>query len=128
MRTQKSCALLIFESMNRREFSELEPLVSEQLAFDFPGAGIVTGRKRVLIFLKALLRKYPRLLFTVHECIAEKDRVCVVWENEGRSASGQEYANRGVTVVHFENGLISLISDYFKDTSFAQDVQGAGGI
>lgn len=121
MSSQKNYALKIFEAMNQREFSELEPLVSENIVFDFPGAGIITGKKKVLIFLKALLRKYPRLWFSVHEHIAEQDRVCVVWSNKGSNNSGIAYENRGVTIVRFENGLIAGISDYFKDTSFARD-------
>jgi ketosteroid isomerase-like protein len=75
----------------------------------------------VLIFLKALLRKYPRLWFTVHEHISEQDRVCVVWSNEGSNSSGEAYENRGVTIVRFESGLIAGISDYFKDTSFTRE-------
>lgn len=105
--------------MNSRSMTVLEQNLAEQAVFDFPGAGVVTGSRKITVFLKALLRKYPRLVFTVDDVLCDRDRACVVWHNEGISSTGEDYANRGITLVHHADGKIMLISDYFKDTAFA---------
>ncbi|MBN1184399.1 MAG: nuclear transport factor 2 family protein [Bacteroidales bacterium] len=115
---QKKLTHMIFEAMNSREFSGLEGYMAEDMAFDFPGPGRIEGRRKVLIFLKALMRKYASLTFTVSDVIIEGDRACAVWTNEGTSVEGKPYKNSGMTLIHFKDGQITFLSDYFKDTSF----------
>ena len=115
-----SLSALVFEAMNARDFSGLEPFLNDDSSIDFPGAGLIQGKKKGFIFLNILLRKYPELKFTIREIITSDDRGCVVWSNEGRDAAGKPYTNRGMTLIHFVDGRISFISDYFKDTSFAR--------
>ncbi|HUS86504.1 MAG TPA: nuclear transport factor 2 family protein [Bacteroidales bacterium] len=117
--TGRELAELVFKAMNRRDFSILEPYLTEDVVFDFPGAGRIEGFKRVLIFLKALLRKYPVLVFDVSEVIIDEDRMCAIWTNEGKDIDGNSYSNSGNTVLNLSEGKITFISDYFKDTSFA---------
>jgi ketosteroid isomerase-like protein len=110
----------VFAGMNTRDFSELEEILDEGVVFDFPGAGLIEGPRKVLIFLKTLLRKYPKLTFTISEIIKDEQRACVVWSNEGEHIDGSPYKNRGITLLHFSGGKIKFISDYFKDTSFVK--------
>jgi ketosteroid isomerase-like protein len=110
----------IFNAMNTRDFSEFENFVSEDVVFDFPGAGRIEGYKRVLIFLKALLRKYPKLTFTISEIITDNQRACAVWTNEGEDLDGNHYSNSGITLLYFSGEKLTFISDYFKDTSFVK--------
>lgn len=110
----------VFKAMNTRNFLELENNVDYNVVFDFPGAGRIEGSKRVILFLKALLRKYPRLTFTISEIIIDNQKVCAVWTNEGENSEGKPYTNSGVTLLHFNNDKIIFISDYFKDTSFVK--------
>ncbi len=110
----------VFVAMNTRDFSELEKIMSEGVVFDFPGAGRVEGYRKVLVFLKALLRKYPKLTFTVSEIITGDQRACAIWTNEGEDKEGHPYENRGITLLHFSESKITFISDYFKDTSFVE--------
>jgi ketosteroid isomerase-like protein len=112
------CAEQIFAAMNSRDVSELTPYIAEEATFDFPGAGCITGKKRILLFFKILFRKYPRLTFRIDDIIVEGDRACTVWSNEGEDAHGTAYQNRGITLVRITDGEITFISDYFKDTSF----------
>ena len=116
---QIELAQTIFDAMNRRDLSLLEKNLAPDAVFDFPGTEQLRGPRRILLFLKVLFRKYPRLTFVVDDIIAGEGRCVVVWHNEGENASGIPYRNRGATVVHIAGGAISLISDYFKDTSFA---------
>lgn len=110
----------IFNAMNTGDFSEFENFISEDVVFDFPGAGRIEGYKRVLIFLKALLRKYPKLTFFVSEIITDNERACAVWTNEGEDSDGNHYSNSGITLLYFRGEKLTFISDYFKDTSFVK--------
>jgi ketosteroid isomerase-like protein len=114
-------AAKLFEAMNIRDFSDLEIHIADDVALDFPGNGEVLGMKKVLLFLKVLLRKYPTLKFTVSEIIAIEDRACAVWTNKGTDTTGASYQNSGMTLIRFQNDKICFISDYFKDTSFVNN-------
>ena len=111
-------AQLIFSAMNTRDLTILEKNLAEDAVFDFPGTERITGRRKILLFLKVLFRKYPQLQFTIEEIIIDGERACVVWHNEGKSRLGEEYKNNGITFVRLSQGNIIFISDYFKDTSF----------
>lgn len=110
----------LFAAMNQRDFSLVEGHLDETVVLDFPGSGRIEGKRKVLLFLKALLRKYPRLEFHLEEILVDGPRACAVWWNEGGRRDGISYRNRGVTLVHVEEGRIRFISDYFKDTSFVE--------
>jgi ketosteroid isomerase-like protein len=61
------------------------------------------------------------LIFHVSDIIIEGDRACVVWSNKGEHKDGTLYENQGITLVHFLENQIVFLSDYFKDTSFANN-------
>ena len=108
----------LFHAMNIRDFDLFDQIITDEIAFDFPGAGRIEGRRRTVLLLKSILRKYPVLQFDVSEVISQEDRSCAVWTNKGESSNGDPYSNNGMTLLHFSEGKISSISDYFKDTSF----------
>jgi ketosteroid isomerase-like protein len=112
-------ANIIFSTLNNRELNQLHDYLDENATFDFPGTKLIKGRKKILTFFKILFRKYPRLTFTVEESIVDGNRACILWTNEGITSNDTPYANRGVTYVHISEGKIHFISDYFKNTSFA---------
>jgi len=114
-------ARTFFDAMNARDFTALELHLSRDVIFDFPGVDLIDGSRRMLLFLKLLFRAYARLVFTVEEVLVDEERACVLWTNEGQTAEGKPYRNRGVTVMHFSDGRIDSLSDYFKDTSFIKD-------
>ena len=118
--TNIDLALLLFKEMNIKSFKEIDGYLHDNLALDFPGAGRVDGKRRVLVFFQALLRKYPILCFNVYEYFADGEQVCVLWTNKGENLAGEAYENSGVTVMHIEDGKITFISDFFKDTSFVK--------
>ena len=118
--SNRELAEAIFTTMNGRDVSHLEQYLAEDAAFDFPGPGLIEGPRRILVFLKVLFRKYPRLEFSVEDIILEGDQACAAWTNEGVDKKGNPYKNRGITPVRFSEGKIVFISDYFKDTSFVE--------
>ena len=108
----------LFNTMNSRNFNDIEDLLDENVCFDFPGVKRSDGIRKTGILLNALLRKYPELVFSVQDVILDEDRACVVWTNKGIDVKNAAYENSGITLLHFKAGKISFISDYFKDTSF----------
>jgi len=113
---------IVFNAMNTRNFSKLENELTEDAVFDFPGSKNAEGKRRVIIMLNGLLRKFPKLEFNVYDIIVENNKACAVWTNKGENINGEPYFNSGVTIFHFRNNKINFISDYFKDTSFTQSV------
>ena len=110
---------IFFNALNSRDHSDLLAHLAEDAVLDFPGAGRIEGRRRIIAFVRVLFRKFPRLEFTIHDVIVEKERACVVWTNRGERANGDAYRNSGITFAKINDGKIVYISDYFKDTSFA---------
>jgi len=116
----RDLAELVFKAMNSRDFDTFEKVITEDVIFDFPGAGRAEGDRRSLLLMKSILRKFPKLHFTIIESIVEGNRACVVWTNEGEDIQANSYSNSGVTFFHFCENKICYLSDYFKDTSFTQ--------
>ena len=111
-------AQVVFKAMNSRDLSMAESLLHENVVFDFPGNGIMEGPKRVSLFIRVLLRKFPELTFTIKNVILDGDQACTVWTNNGKNLDGSLYENSGITLFHFSEGKITFMSDYFKNTSF----------
>jgi len=118
--SNRELAKAIFTAMNRRDPAHLGPYLSEGAVFDFPGPGLIEGSRKILVFLKVLFRKYPRLEFSVEDILVDGDQACAVWTNEGEDKKGNSYKNRGISLIRFSEGKIVFISDYFKDTSFVE--------
>ena len=49
---------ILFAALNSRDLSALEHHLTEDAGFDFPGPGLISGRKKILLFLKILFRKF----------------------------------------------------------------------
>ena len=116
--SNRELAELVVMSMDKRDFTLYEKYVSEDAVLDFPGSETVKGCRRIIVFLKAVLRKYPELEFTIEHIIVDDTGAAVIWSNRGTFKNGEPYENRGTTLVKVREGKIVLISDYFKDTSF----------
>ena len=114
----RKLAQMVFDALNSLDFSEVQPFLAEDIVLNFPGVRDISGIKKVIIFMKTLLRKYPELTFAVSKIIVENDYAVAVWTNVGKKISGEFYSNSGNTLFQFSDGTITFISDYFKDTSF----------
>jgi len=117
-KSNQELALMIFQAMNSRTFDGVIDYFDDSLILDFPGSGRIQGKRKVVVFLKALLRKYPVLCFNVFEVLVDGDQVAALWTNKGNNLAGEDYQNSGVSIIHIDAGKITFISDYFKDTSF----------
>jgi ketosteroid isomerase-like protein len=118
--TNKELAVGVFSAINKRDFTEFESYIADDLTFDFPGVDQIKGAKRVILFFNVLFRKYKVLQFHVSDVVSDDKKACVKWENSGEEKDGALYSNSGLTWFYFENGKINFMSDYFKDTSFTK--------
>ncbi len=118
---KRKLAKLVFDCFNVRDFAQVQPFVAPDIVFNFPGVGDILGDRKSLFFMKMLLRKYPVLEFDISEIIVEGEKAVTVWTNKGKNIKGEEYSNSGMTLFNFNGGMISFISDYFKNTSFTED-------
>ena len=105
-----------FEVFNNRDTEQMASLLNSDAEFFFPKTHPLIGRERILKFLGILFRQYPQLSFTIQRVIQQGDQAAVHWTNEGLNRRNEPYQNEGVTILEMQNGKISYISDFFKDT------------
>jgi ketosteroid isomerase-like protein len=105
-----------FACFNNRDLERLRALLDKNAALYFPKTQPLLGADRILKFLHVLFRQYPELCFTVHRTVVQGNRAAVHWTNRGNNRKGEPYENEGMTLLEFEEGRISFISDFFKDT------------
>ena len=105
-----------FEVFNSRDTKEMGNLLNEDAEFYFPKTQPLMGKDRILKFLNILFRQYPELAFKVERVIQQGDQAAVHWTNQGMNRRKEPYRNEGVTIFEMQEGKISFISDFFKDT------------
>ena len=81
--------------MDKRDFTLYEKCVAEDAVLDFPDSEKAKSCRRIIVFLKAVLRKYPELKFTIENIIVDEGWAAVVWSNKGKFKNGEPYNNRG---------------------------------
>lgn len=116
----KNFVTIFFENLNKRDYEKISDSLSENVCLDFPYKDLICSKDKVMTFLKALHRKYDILEFVLNQIIVEENNICVIWNNSGITRNGENYSNRGITLIKInqENNLIEFMSDYFKNTVF----------
>jgi ketosteroid isomerase-like protein len=105
-----------FEFFSTQNPGQMAGFLREDARLFFPKAQPLIGKERILKFFQILFRQYPELKFTVEHTIAEHDKVAAHWRNRGINRKNEPYENEGITLFFFEEGLVSMMSDFFKDT------------
>jgi len=114
--TNTDIILKFFQVLNGRDLNEADNLLVPQAEFFFPKTQPIIGKDRILKFLSIFFRQYPELFFTVVKVIHQGNQAAVHWTNRGINRRKEPYKNEGVTILEMENGKISYVSDFFKDT------------
>lgn len=105
-----------FEVFNNRDTEKMATLLNSNAEFFFPKTRPLIGKDRILKFLGILFRQYPQLTFTIQRVIKQGQQAAVHWTNQGFNRHKESYQNEGVTILEMQNGKISYISDFFKNT------------
>ncbi len=116
MQDYSSKVIRFFEFFSNQSLHQMADFLREDSRLFFPKAQPLIGKEKILKFFQILFRQYPELTFTVEHTIAQQDKVAVHWRNRGVTRKKEPYENEGVTLFFFEDGLVSLMSDFFKDT------------
>ncbi len=105
-----------FEFLSSQNIGQMANFLKEDASLFFPKTQPLIGKETILRFFRILFRQFPELTFTVRNIIAQDDKVAAHWTNSGMNRKHGPYENEGVTLFFFEGGLVSLMSDFFKDT------------
>ncbi|MCU0572400.1 MAG: nuclear transport factor 2 family protein [Syntrophobacteraceae bacterium] len=111
-----SKVILFFEFVSTQNLGQMGDFLKADARLFFPKTQPLIGKERILKFFQVLFRQYPELEFTVEDTIVEQHKVAAHWKNRGITRKNEPYENEGVTLFFFEDGLVTLMSDFFKDT------------
>ncbi len=125
MQDASAKVIRFFEFFSSQSLNQMADFLREDSRLFVPKAQPLIGKEKILKFFQILFRQYPELTFTVEHTIAQKDKVAAHWKNRGINRKKEPYENEGVTLFFFEDGLVSLMSDFFKDTG--KFLSGSGG-
>lgn len=112
----------LFEIINARDFREMPLVLSEDATLDFPKTPLITGRRRIVIFFKALFRRFPKLHFDVLRVISQGKWTAVHWRNKGVDRDQRSYENEGVTLIRMDGDTITEITDFFLKAPKSSDM------
>jgi steroid delta-isomerase-like uncharacterized protein len=110
----KDLALRLYDALNRGDADAVAELVTPDYAEHDPLPGQGTGREGVVDrFSMIVTALAPR--FTVHDVIAEDDKVVVRWTNNGTHvgqfagipATGRAFEMGGIDVYRVQDGLLA---------------------
>lgn len=105
-----------FELFSTQSLNQMGDLLKEDARLFFPKTQPLMGKEKILKFFQILFRQYPQLTFTICHTIVQEDKVAVHWKNKGITRKNESYENEGVTLFFFEDGMVTQMSDFFKDT------------
>lgn len=105
-----------FDVFNHRDPKKMDELLNTGAELYFPKTQPLIGKERIFKFLNILFRQYPVLTFTIERVILQDNQAAVHWTNRGQDRRQTPYQNEGVTLLEIQDGKISFISDFFKNT------------
>jgi ketosteroid isomerase-like protein len=114
MASNVAVATRFLDILSGPNLSPLRELFCEDVRFEYPGLGAITGRGKTVLLLKKIMSRFEALRFQAVDFVQDGEKLCVLWTNEGRFKAGAAFRNEGVTVLHIRDGAISYVSDYFK--------------
>ncbi len=107
------------KDLNSLKIENLRKWFNEESKIWIPPAGEVVGEGRILALFRAIFRKYEKLEWKVDEVFhLGNGKYFYETLSIGTIFNKGTYRNQICTVVSFnENGKITSLSDYFKDTA-----------
>jgi ketosteroid isomerase-like protein len=114
--SDKQLIYRFFDVFNHRDPQAMGDLLNPDAELYFPKTQPLIGKTRIFKFLNVLFRQYPVLTFTIERVILQDNQAAVHWTNHGLDRRQNPYQNEGVTLLEIQEGKISFISDFFKDT------------
>ena len=113
-----SC-IAFFEDLNTKDLQKISKWFEDNSVIWIPPAGPVETKSKITVYFRAVFQRYKELTWKVNEVLeVDENRFFVLVKSEGVFKDDRPYQNYLATELQFnENKKITLLSDYFKDTS-----------
>lgn len=105
-----------YDLLSTQDLAGLEAALIPEAVLLFPKTQPLNCREKILKFFRLLFRQYPQLTFKVRRSVIQDGWAAVHWTNDGFTRKKEAYCNEGVTLIEFQEGKVSFLSDFFKNT------------
>ncbi len=125
-----------FNHLNEGDVKALLSRWADDATLSYPGnmpvvSGVFTGKKTIEEWFTRFFEVFPKRIFTVKSVSVENifdfigtNTVTVEWEVIVTNREGNEFKNRGVTVIKSVNGSATSVSDYYFDIDALREAWG----
>jgi limonene-1,2-epoxide hydrolase len=115
----KERILAFMEAMQSNDAARISDWFSDDAKLWIPPAQPVEGISRVRALFRAMFTRYEFIEWTIIDILPVSDNRCIhICQSRGKIKGSEEYYNRVITDITFnDEGKISSLSDYFKDTA-----------
>jgi len=124
------------ECFNQGRLEVADQLVAPRFAITGPGGaggGGALGPEAFKANARQLLAGFPDIQFTIHDLVAERDRVAVYWTWEGKHSgafatiapTGRKVRQEGMVLYHFEEGKAAQARAFFDRLNVMQQLGAA---
>ena len=115
----KERILAFMEDMHTLDASRVTGWFADDATLWIPPAAPINGNSRINALFRCMFKRYEKLHWDVLDILpVTSDRCIHVCRSHGKIKGREEYTNYVMTDITFnEEGKITRLSDYFKDTS-----------
>lgn len=112
--------MAFMDDLQKRDPRQLEKWFTTESIVWIPPANPVRGKNKILVLFRAIFSRYQELNWRVEKVFEVAENQCIYFSDSwGAFKNGHDYRNNIVTAISFnEQGEITSLSDYFKDTGF----------
>lgn len=116
------------EDMQSNDACRIAEWFAEESSLWIPPAQPVEGKGRIKALFRAMFSRYEFLKWEILDILPVSGNRCIhICNSHGKIKGCNEYHNRVVTDILFnEDGKITSLSDYFKDTAIFCKKEQAG--
>ena len=133
----KKVVLEGFNNMNRGKIAPLLSRWEDNATLSYPGnmpaSGDFKGKKTIEQWFRTFFEVFPQRKFTVNSVgiqnvfdFSGTNVISIEWDVVMTDHEGQDYMNRGVTVIHSVNGKAIAVRDYYFDIDALKEAWKVG--
>lgn len=113
---------MFFDLVSEGKLDQAAEIFGEDAVFYFPGFPEMKGRRAIRRMLGMFFRRFSAIRWqTEPEIYVDREGLVVSrWKVRGVFATGKEYLNEGISLVHINSdGRVTSFKDYFTSTDFS---------
>ena len=94
------------ELLNGGKVEKMNEFMATEYAYHGPGGHEIKGIEAMKRFIAWVHTSFPNMHFTVHDLIAEGDKVVSSWTMKGTHKSNKQMEQQGVIISRFASGKV----------------------